>query len=445
VIAHGAGRRFDAEDLRLLESLGHFASAAYQAVESLGSDNQRRAAISLMEDAVEARQVIAESEARLREANRRKDEFLATLAHELRNPLAPIRNAAQVLRMADLADPQLCSARDILDRQVQQMARLIDDLLDISRITKGKLQLRKERVALAAAIQSAVEAAGPALAAQGHELTVTLPQAAVHVEADPIRLAQVFSNLLDNAAKYTEKGGRVWLTAERQGEEVVVSVRDTGIGIAADHLPRLFEMFSQVAPALERSQGGLGIGLALVRGLVGLHGGSVEARSEGPGRGSEFIVRLPVPHTPTRTHHEVSLNGERSGARPKCRIVVADDLRDSADSLALMLRLKGHDVQTARDGLQAVQAAATFRPDAVLLDIGMPKMNGYEAAREIRQQPWGKDLLLVALTGWGQDEDKRRALEAGFNHHLTKPVELAALEEVLAAVPVARQRRPGAR
>jgi PAS domain S-box-containing protein len=368
----------------------------------------------------------------LKEANRRKDEFLATLAHELRNPLAPVRNAAQVLRMKALADPQLRSARDIIDRQVHQMVRLIDDLLDISRITRGKLQLRKERVELAPVVQSSIEASRPLIDKQAHDLTVCLPQESVHLEADPIRLAQVFSNLLNNAAKYTEKGGHVWLTAERQDGELVVSVRDTGIGIAAEHLPELFEMFSQVTPALERSQGGLGIGLAMVRGLVGLHGGSVEARSAGLGRGSEFIVRLPVVGTPMQGRPEPSADGERPCAGPKCRILVADDLQDSMYSLAIMLRLAGHDVQTAHDGLEAVQAAATFRPDVVLLDIGMPKMNGYEAARHMRQEPWGKDMLLVALTGWGQEEDKRRAFEAGFDHHLTKPVDPAALVKLLA-------------
>jgi PAS domain S-box-containing protein len=392
--------------------------------------------VGIADDFTEKKQ----AEEALKEANRRKDEFLAILAHELRNPLAPIRNAAQVLRMRDLTDPQLRSARDIIDRQVHQMVRLIDDLLDISRITRGKLQLRKERIALAAAIQSAVEAARPALDSQAHELTVTLPSDPLFLDADPTRLAQVISNLLNNASKFTDKGGHIWVTAERQGSEVVVSVRDTGIGIAAEHLPRLFEMFSQVTPALERSQGGLGIGLALVRGLVELHGGSIEARSAGPGKGSEFTVRLPVVETPVQARQESSTDGEKSGASPKYRILVADDLRDSVDSLAMMLRLAGHDIQKAYDGLEAVQTAAAFRPEVVVLDIGMPKMNGYEAARHIRQQPWGKEMLLIALTGWGQEEDKRPAFEAGFDHHLTKPVEAAALETLLAFIrPAQRQ------
>jgi CheY-like chemotaxis protein len=253
----------------------------------------------------------------------------------------------------------------------------------------------------------------------------------MHLDADPTRLAQVISNLLNNAAKYTEKGGHIWLTAERQGNEVVVSVRDTGIGIAAEHLPHLFEMFSQITPALERSQGGLGIGLWLVRGLVDLHGGRVEARSGGIGMGSEFIIRLPVVDVPIQRGPEEAANGGTSPSARNRRILAVDDNRDAADSLAMILRMMGHETRTAYDGLEAVQAAAIFRPDVVLLDIGLPKMNGYEAARHIRQEPWGKRMALIALTGWGQEEDKRRALESGFDHHLTKPVEAAVLEELL--------------
>jgi PAS domain S-box-containing protein len=390
--------------------------------------------VGIAEDITEKKR----AEEDLKEAHRRKDEFLATLAHELRNPLAPIRNALELIKRADGNPTLMEQSRRMMERQLAQMVRLIDDLLDISRITRGKLQLRKERVELAAAVQTAVEATRSFIDAQAHQLTVTLPCEPVPLDADPMRLAQVFSNLLHNAAKYTEKGGHIWLTAEQRGGEVVVSVRDTGIGIAGEHLAHIFEMFSQVAPALERSQGGLGIGLALIRGLVELHGGRVEARSAGPGRGSEFMVCLPVVETPVQARPEASGDREQSRAGPKCRILVADDLRDSADSLAMMLRLAGHDTQTAHDGLEAVQAAATFRPDVVVLDIGMPKMNGYEAARHIRQQPWGKHMVLVALTGWGQEEDKRRAMEAGFDHHLTKPVEPVALEKLLAGLKEAR-------
>jgi CheY-like chemotaxis protein len=281
-------------------------------------------------------------------------------------------------------------------------------------------------------VQSALEAARPSIEAAAHELTVTLPPGPVLLDADPTRLAQVFANLLNNAAKYTERGGHIWLSADRRSREVVVSVRDTGIGISAEHLPHIFEMFSQVHPALERSQGGLGIGLSLVRGLVELHDGSITARSGGPGKGSEFTVHLPVVDVAAPAPPEPSGEGQVSGFGSMCRILVVDDNRDAADSLGLLLQLAGHETHTAHDGLEAVQAAGAIRPDVVLLDIGLPKISGYEAARRIREEPWGKDLILIALTGWGQEEDKRRATEAGFNRHLTKPVDPTVLEKVLA-------------
>ncbi len=369
---------------------------------------------------------------KMAQADRRKDEFLATLAHELRNPLAPIRNALELLRARPDSHTLIEQARTMMERQVRQLVRLVDDLLDISRITQGKVQLRKQRVELAAVVQSAVEAARPLIEARGHELTATLPPEPIYLDADPTRLAQVFANLLNNAAKYSERGGRIWLTAERRGGEVTVSVRDTGIGIAAEHLPRIFEMFSQIEPALERSQGGLGIGLALVRGLVELHGGTIEAHSAGSGKGSEFFVRLPAIEAHAElTQEPPEADQEIRTVRPM-RILVVDDNRDAADSLAVMLRMTGHKTETAYDGLEAVQAAATFRPQVVLLDIGLPKMSGYEAARHIRAQPCGKDMALIALTGWGQEEDKRRAFEAGFDHHLTKPVAADVLEKLLA-------------
>ncbi len=376
-----------------------------------------------------------ELEEALRRADRRKDEFLATLAHELRNPLAPLRNGLELLRCAGDNRPMVERARGLMERQVAQLVRLVDDLLDLSRITRGKLQLRTERVALADVLSAAVETARPSLDGSAHELTVRLPPEPVELRGDATRLAQVFANLLTNAAKYTDRGGRIRLSAERRDGEVVVSVRDSGIGIAAEHLPRLFEMFSQAAPALERSQGGLGIGLALVKGLVQMHGGTVEAHSDGLGHGSEFVVRLPLvvdggrwavdggedPSSPPTPHHPP----------PTRRIVVADDSRDAADSLTLLLRLAGHEVHTTYDGQQAVEAAGRLRPDVILLDIGMPRLNGYEACRRIRQQPWGKAPLLVAITGWGQEDDRRQAAEAGFDRHLTKPVDPIALEKLL--------------
>lgn len=379
------------------------------------------------------------AEKALKEADRRKNEFLATLAHELRNPLAPIRNSLQLLRLANGNREVMDQACSMMERQVQHVVRLIDDLLDISRITSGKVQLRKERIQLAAVVQSALEASRPLIEAQAHELTVTLPHEMIVLEADPTRLAQVFSNLLANAAKYTEKAGHIWLTAERQGSAVVVCVRDTGIGIPAEHLPHIFEIFSQVAPALERSQGGLGIGLALVRGLVELHGGTIAAHSDGNGMGSEFIVRLPIAEGQLQTAQEPVENDVKPRSGPTCRILVVDDNRDAADNLAMVLRLMGHNVLTAYDGVEAVQAAATFHPDVVLLDIGMPKMNGYEAARHIREQTWGRRIVLISLTGWGQEEDKRRATEVGFHHHLTKPVDTGVLEKLLEGIAQSRK------
>ncbi len=381
----------------------------------------------IAEDITEKKQ----AEEAMKEADRRKDQFLATLAHELRNPLAPLRNAVQVLQCAKGNDALTDQAHSMIERQVGHMVRLIDDLLDISRITKGKLQLRKERLELASVIRTAQEASLPFLKAAGHDFIVTLPDEPIYLDADPVRLAQVLSNLLNNAAKYTEKGGRIQLTVQRQAQKAVIAVRDSGIGIAAENLPQLFEAFSQIVPTSERSQGGLGVGLSLVKGLVELHGGNVEAQSDGIGKGSEFIVRLPIADIPVP-----ALPGPAAGEKPPCgpkrRILVVDDNRDTADSLATILQLMGHDTEMAHDGLEAVRAAAAFRPDVVLLDIGLPQIDGYEAARRIRAQQGRSDMLVVALTGWGQEEDKRRALEAGFDHHLTKPIGIEVLQQVLA-------------
>ncbi len=371
----------------------------------------------------------------LSEADRRKDEFLATLAHELRNPLAPIRNGLQVMRRAGGDSQAVARVRDMMERQLGQMVRLVDDLLDVSRITRGKLELRKEQVELAAVLGSAVETSRPLIEAAGHRFTVTLPPAPVYLDADLTRLAQVVSNLLTNSAKYTERGGRIRLTAERQGDEAVVTVEDTGVGIPADMLPKVFEMFTQVDRSLEKAQGGLGIGLTLVKRLVGMHGGTVEARSEGYGKGSEFVVRLPVaaavPAEETVRREDAGAGGESV----KRRILVVDDNEDSANSLSLLLRLMGSEVRTAHDGLAAVAEAAAFQPDVILLDIGMPKLNGYEACRRIREGPGGKRFVIVACTGWGQDEDRRRSKEAGFDFHMVKPVDAAELEKLLAGVP----------
>jgi len=374
------------------------------------------------------------SEAALKEADRRKDEFLATLAHELRNPLAPIRNAVQILKAKGPPDPELQWGREVIDRQVQVMARLIEDLLDVSRISRNRLELRKERVELVTVVEAALETSRPVIEAGSHELTVTLPPEAIPLEADPLRLAQMLANLLNNAAKYTEEGGRIRLSAERQGSDVIVSVKDNGIGIIAEMLPRIFDIFAQSPRALVRSPGGLGIGLSLVKGLVKLHGGSIEARSEGADRGSEFVVRLPIAvATPLPAAAPPHEDGEPKPVT-KCRILIVDDNPDSADSLAMLLKIKGYEVGTAYDGEQAVEAAGTLRPNVVLLDIGMPKLNGYEACCRIREQPWGQGMFLIALTGWGQEDDRRRTEEAGFNQHMVKPVDPAALMELLASL-----------
>lgn len=371
--------------------------------------------------------------AALKEADQRKDEFLAMLAHELRNPLAPIRNAVEIFRAVGPPVPELRSATEVIARQVHQMTRLVDDLLDVSRITRGKIELRKERVELAAVLNSAVEDSRPLIEKLGHELLVTLPPQPVYLEADPTRLSQVLSNLINNAAKYTDQAGRIWVTAERHSDHVLIRVKDTGIGIPPEMLPRVFEMFTQVDHSLERAEGGLGIGLTLVHRLVGMHGGTVEARSDGPGQGSEFIVSLPFDEKVTDQEHRTPISDHRVVATPvTLRILVVDDNWDAAESLVILLRMRGNEVETAQDGLEAVAAAGEFRPDVVLLDIGLPRLNGYEAARRIREQAGDKEIMLVALTGWGQEEDRRRSKEAGFDHHLTKPVDFATLEELIA-------------
>lgn len=372
-------------------------------------------------------------------ADQRKDEFLATLAHELRNPLAPIRNSLQILRLKSPDAPTLEAARDMIDRNVQQMVRLIDDLLDVSRITGGTLQLRRGRVELAAALRQAVEMSHPLIQSSGHHLIVTLPDEPIYLTADLTRLAQIFGNLLNNAAKYTEDGGTIRLSARPDGDGVVVTVADNGAGIPAEHLPHLFEKFTRRSAQTERSRDGLGIGLSLVRGLVALHGGSVAAESKGEGKGSTFVVRLPVAAASEPVPEPADPKHETAQASVSHRILVADDNRDSVVSLAHMLELMGHRVHTAEDGIAAVETAALIQPNVVLLDIGMPKLNGHEAARQIRSGPGGSDVTLVALTGWGQKEDKRMAVEAGFDHHLTKPVDPVVLKDLLEGIPVRRR------
>ena len=373
------------------------------------------------------------SEDRLREADRRKDEFLATLAHELRNPLAPIRSAVAVLRSLAVADEDRLEAQLIIERQVSQMARLIDDLLDVSRITAGKLPLKKRPLRLVDVLTLAIATVRPHIDGQRHRLSMSLPRETIVVDADEARLSQVFANLLHNACKYTEHGGELQVTVALPNEsEVEVAIRDNGIGIPPEFLPRLFQKFSQVAPALERSQGGLGLGLALVQGIVALHNGRVEARSAGVGRGSEFIVRLPVASVSVEMPAPAPASVEDTPRHfVSRRVLVVDDNQDSAESLALMLRLEGHLVKTAHDGEAALQVAERFQPDAVLLDLGMPRLNGYEVCARIRQQPWGHGVLMVAQTGWGQAQDRARTRAAGFDAHLTKPIDPATVQAML--------------
>ncbi|QEH35195.1 Autoinducer 2 sensor kinase/phosphatase LuxQ [Aquisphaera giovannonii] len=405
----------------------------------LGGAGEVESAICITRDVTEQKQLENELRRRneeLAEADRRKDDFLATLAHELRNPLAPVRMAVEVLKARGPADPALIQARAIIERQVRHMARLLDDLLDVSRITRGKLELRRQPVTLAAVLDAALETSRPLVEAGGHDLVLDVPPGPVHLDADPVRLAQVFSNLVNNAAKYTERGGRIALSASADGDSVTVSVRDSGIGIDPEMMPRLFEMFAQAKPALERSQGGLGIGLSLVHGIVQLHGGSIEARSDGPGRGSEFLVRLPITPAAPPPARDADHGGGRTA--PRCRILVADDNDDAARTMAMMLGILGHEVRTAADGEEAVRSAAEFRPEVIFLDIGMPRVNGYQAAERIRAQEWGRGMVVVALTGWGQEEDRRRAKAAGFDHHLVKPVSPETLVRLLAEVKGSR-------
>jgi PAS domain S-box-containing protein len=373
---------------------------------------------------------IYDAQEALQQADRNKDEFLATLAHELRNPLAPIRNSLHILRLSGDAGPATAQIHDMIERQVNQMVRLVDDLLEVSRITRGKIELRKEHVELAAVVRSAVETSKPAIEDNGQHLIVSLPPEPVSLDGDSIRLAQVFGNLLNNAAKYTEPGGQIWLTAQQEGDVIAVSVRDSGIGIPSDMLPRIFDMFTQVDHSMDRAHGGLGIGLTLVHSLVEMHGGTVEARSDGPGKGSEFIVRLPLLPAPAS---EILRPVQRAvGALPARRVLVVDDNRDAADSLGMFLKLAGAKVAVVYHGLAALEALESFKPEVVLLDIGMPEIDGYEVARRIRQNPDYRDVLLVALTGWGQEEDRRRSRAAGFDHHLVKPADIDLLQSLLA-------------
>jgi PAS domain S-box-containing protein len=372
----------------------------------------------------------------LAEADRRKDEFLATLAHELRNPLAPLRNMLKILKHAGGDPEKVPQALDTMERQVGLLVRLVDDLLDLNRITHNRIELRRERVELISIIRQVVQATRPLAESAGHDLQTIVPPEPIYLYADPVRLSQIFGNLLNNSCKYTSPGGRIRVTAERHGNEAVVKIEDNGIGIPPDKLHSIFDMFNQVDRSLERTQGGLGIGLALVRQLVQLHGGSVEAKSAGEGRGSEFVVRVPIlTEGSTEAPREHAAAQESTRTR---RVLVVDDNLDAATSLATLLQITGHETFTAHDGPTAFEAIKKHRPDVVLLDIGLPGMNGYEVCRRVRELPWGQDVTLIALTGWGQEEDRRKSHEAGFDGHLVKPVEYAGLVALLDALAAAR-------
>lgn len=379
------------------------------------------------DEAEEARAAVKDREHRLHYEAQLKDEFLATLAHELRNPLAPLRNVAEILRMEQLSQTGR-QATGVMERQISQLVRLIDDLMDVSRITRGQLTLRKDRLDLRSIIESAVETAQPQLTSAGVSLALDIPPDPLWLEADATRISQVILNLLTNAAKFTPSGGRVWVTAKPLGDRVAVTVRDSGVGIAPDDQERVFGMFVQLNRDMRHSQTGLGIGLTLVKQMTEMHGGTVSVWSAGLGHGSEFTVTLPlaVPIAPSREAAQPD-----STRRVPLKILVADDSQDGADSLAFLLRAAGHEVFTAYDGRTAIQLAEEHKPEAVLLDIGMPEVSGYDVARAIRREAWGRSMRLIALTGWGQAEHRRRSLEAGFDDHLVKPVEMDVLETVL--------------
>jgi PAS domain S-box-containing protein len=396
------------------------------------ADGKLVGGINMLLDITERRR----TEMALREADQRKDEFLAMLAHELRNPLAPICNSLQILRRAATDSEVINPVREVMDRQVAHMVRLVDDLMEISRITRDRIELRKELVGLDQIVRTAVETSRPLIDASRHRLDIDLPDEALILDADPVRLAQVMANLLNNAAKYTEQGGQIWLVAQREGSAVSISVRDNGVGIAADMLEKVFDLFRQVGQPLERAQGGLGIGLTLVKRLIEMHGGTVRAYSGGLGHGAEFVVRLPlvarrcVAEEPRRSLRRLAGIARR-------RILVVDDHHDSANSLGTLLKLSGADVRMAYDGETALEAIESYRPSIVFLDIGLPGMNGYEVARQAREESGGRDLTLIALTGWGQEESIRRSKDSGIDHHLVKPVDYNALIDLLSSLAIA--------
>jgi PAS domain S-box-containing protein len=420
-----AQRSFISNDIELVRSDGTVAYVQNDVAPLYDTHGQVYGCVSVCVDLTDRKL----AEIALREADRRKDEFLATLSHELRNPLAPIRSALEVMRIARGKPEVVEKARATMERQLLHLVRITDDLLDVARITQNKLEMRREWVDLRGVLQGAVEAARPAIDAQGHALELYLPATPLYTHADPTRLAQVLSNLLNNAIKYTARGGRIRISGAAEGDQVSLSVEDTGVGIPAEMLPLVFDMFTQFPGHRDRSHGGLGIGLTLAKRLVELHAGTIEARSAGQGQGSTFTVRLPAAAPADVRDFIPEDQPERQ--TQACRILIADDNPDAVEMLSLMLSLNGHSVTVASDGVVAVSLASSLKPQIAFLDIGMPRMDGYEAARQIREA-LGPGVMLVALTGWGQDEDKRRSKEAGFDHHLTKPPDPEVLERLIA-------------
>ena len=408
---------------------------AYKVVALTDSADEPVAFATVSQDVTERKQLaddLRRLAADLSEADRRKNEFLATLAHELRNPLAPMSNMLEVVKRANGDWEVLKQAHETLERQLGQMVRLVDDLLDLNRVTHDRLELRRSEVELSSVIQQAVEVARPLVDSAGHHLSVDLPDEPVYLDADRDRLAQLFGNLLNNSCKYTKPGGVVSLSAQHVGDEVVVAVKDNGAGIPAEKLESIFDMFMQVDRTSERSQGGLGIGLTLVKRLTEMHGGSIEARSDGEGQGSEFIVRLPILNRPVVA--EESSSRLASDPQAQRRVLIVDDNLDSAESLAMLLEITGNKTYMAHDGLEALEQIEKYRPEVVLLDIGLPRVDGHEVCRRVREKSWGKDIVVIALTGWGQEDDRRKSEEAGFNGHLVKPVDYDKLLELLAAL-----------
>lgn len=382
-----------------------------------------KALLRLYKREEENRQLLAQ----LREADRQKDDFLATLAHELRNPLHPIRGAVELLRLKPDLDPEVQLSHDVIDQQVNHLARLIDDLLDVARITRDKLELRKEKLRLADVIRSGVKSSRAFLESHGHRAIVTLPPESVHLEGDLVRLTQVLVNLLNNAAKYTPKGENIWISATCEGDHAIIVVKDSGLGIASDKLPHVFEKFYQVDAALERSESGLGLGLTLTRRLVELHGGTLEAHSDGLGKGSEFVVSLPILLPSEQAQATEQAIGEVNEDTAHWRILIVDDGARTRQMYSILLRKRGHEVETAPDGKSAIAMVERFRPDVILLDVGMPRLNGFDTCQQIRELTTGKDIVMIAVTGWAQEEVQQRANESGFDGILVKPVGVQAI------------------